>query len=359
MTFSNSQGHKIAILGATGYGGLQLVRLLKNHPFFQITHLAGYTTAGKKWNRLFPFLTLNSNITIETINIEKICQSADYVILSLPNGIASQIVPKLVKENKKILDLSADYRYSSLYKWKNIYVQESDKYNREDDALCKKFVYGLPEWNRELISKTNLVSCPGCFPTSSLLGLLPFLKQGLIETEGIIIDSKTGTSGGGRIPKENLLHSEVSESITAYGVTGHRHTSEIEQLASLISGHNLEIQFTPHLIPMVRGILSTIYSRVRDPGLTAEDCRTLLDSFYRNEPFVDVLKVGTYPSTKWVKNTNKALLSVQVDKRTGRLIILSVIDNLIKGQAGQAIQNLNIMAGIPEETGLPVDTMYP
>ncbi len=359
MSFSKSQSNKIAILGATGYGGIQLVRLLKDHPFFKITFLGGDRTAGQKWNDLFPFINLDFDPIIQKINIKEILEVSDYVILSLPNGIASQILPKLLVENIKIIDLSADYRYKSLDIWKQVYSTEDEKYNRSDYDICHTFTYGLTEWNRELITKSNCVSCPGCFPTSALLGVLPFLKQGLIETEGIIIDSKTGTSGGGRIPKEHLLLSESSEAISAYGVIGHRHTSEIEQFATQVSGHSIELQFTPHLVPMVRGILSTIYSRLRDPGLTADDCRTLLDSFYRNDPFIEVLKVGIYPSTKWVKNTNKALLSVQVDKRTGRLVIMSVIDNLIKGQAGQAIQNLNIMAGISENSGLPTSNFYP
>ena len=359
MKSSNSHQNKIAIIGATGYGGLQIVRLLKDHPFFEISYLGGDRKAGKKWNNLFPFLSLESDPTIQKTNIEEVINLADYVVFALPNGIASQYIPELVNTNVKILDLSADYRYNSLSKWKQIYNLESTKYLREDNELCGKFIYGLPEYNRDKISKSNLISCPGCFPTSSLLPLLPFLKQGLIETEGIIIDSKTGTSGGGRIPKEHLLLSEASDSISAYGVIGHRHTSEIEQIASEVSGQSIDLQFTPHLLPMVRGIFSTVYSRLRDPGLTAEDCRTLLDTFYRKEPFVEVVKVGIYPSTKWVKYTNKAMISVQVDKRNGRLILLSVIDNLIKGQAGQAIQNLNIMAGISEDTGLPLDTYFP
>ena len=217
----------------------------------------------------------------------------------------------------------------------------------------------MPEIYRNEIKKANIVSCPGCFPTASLLPLQPFLKQGLIETDGIIIDAKTGTSGGGRIPKENLLLSECSESISPYGVVGHRHTSEIEQIASAISGKDIQIQFTPHLVPMVRGILSTVYCRLRDPGLTAEDCRIILDTYYRNESFIDVLNVGIYPSTKWVRNTNKAFISVQVDKRTSRLILMCVIDNLLKGQAGQAVQNLNILSGLDEIFSLPEVTFFP
>ena len=186
-----------------------------------------------------------------------------------------------------------------------------------------------------------------------------FLKQGLIENDGLIVDAKTGTSGGGRNPKENMLLSEAGESISPYGVLGHRHTSEIEQQATEVAGQEIQLQFTPHLVPMVRGLLATVYGRLRDPGITAVDCKTVLDTFYRNHPNIGILPVGTYPSTKWVRQTNKALLSVQVDCRTGQVVIMCAIDNLVKGQAGQAIQNLNLMAGLPQETGLPLVCYYP
>ncbi len=359
MAFANSKLNRIGIIGASGYGGLQLVRLLKDHPLFKITYLGGERTAGAKWNDLFPFLALDSNPVIETPNINSISDQVDYVFLSLPNGLASQYVPQLLGKGIRIIDLSADYRYKSLELWKQVYNQEAALYKRTDSQLCNLAVYGLPELNNDLIKDSNLISCPGCFPTASLLPLLPFLKQGLIENEGIIIDAKSGTSGGGRLPKEHLLLAESSETISPYSVIGHRHTSEIEQIATEISGHEIQLQFTPHLVPMVRGLLSTVYSRLRDPGLTAEDCRTLLDTFYRNHPFINILPVGIYPSTKWVKNTNKAFISVQVDKRTGRLVLMNAIDNLIKGQAGQAVQNLNIMANISQEEGLPCQTFYP
>ena len=192
-----------------------------------------------------------------------------------------------------------------------------------------------------------------------MLPLLPFLKQGLIEQDGVIIDAKTGTSGGGRAAKEDLLLAEASESISPYGVVGHRHTSEIEQMASEVAGCGIQLQFTPHLVPMVRGLLSTVYARLRDPGLTAEDCTTVLESFYRHHTCITVLPVGTYPATKWAKHTNRAFLSVQVDNRTGRLVLMSAVDNLMKGQAAQAIQCLNLMAGLPGETGLPLVPFYP
>ncbi len=351
--------NRVAIIGASGYGGLQLVRLLSEHPFFKITFLGGYRSAGRHWNEIAPFLPLDHNPVIEEIDPIQISQRADYALLSLPNGMASQIVPKLLEKNIRVLDLSADYRFHSLDQWKQVYFNESNSFTRNDKELCLEAVYGLTEWNLSKISTARLVSCPGCYPTASLLSILPFLKQGMIDNQGVIIDAKSGTSGGGRMPKENLLNSELSEAISAYSVIGHRHTSEIENIASEIAGKEIQIQFTPHLVPMVRGILSTTYARLRDPGFTAEDCKTVLETFYKDQLSIEVLPVGVYPSTKWVRQTNKAIISVQVDIRTGRLVLISVIDNLIKGQAGQAIQNLNLMASIPKEEGLPLVPYYP
>ncbi len=359
MAFANSQGNRVAIIGATGYGGLQLVRLLTDHPKFKITFLGGERTAGKKWNEVIPFINLSDDLTIEPCNPERISQEADYAFLSLPNGVASQLVPHLIKNDIKVIDLSADYRFKSLDMWKSVYSTEAEKYARDDYQLCNSAIYGLPEFFASEIFKSNLVSCPGCFPTASLLSLIPFLRQGLIDNDGLIIDAKSGSSGGGRNPKEHLLLSECSESIMPYGVIGHRHTREIEELSSFFADANINLQFTPHLVPMVRGILTTVYGRLRDPGLTAEDCTTVLQAFFKDKTFIDVLPVGTYPSTKWVKNTNKALISVQVDKRNGRIVIMCVIDNLLKGQAGQAVQCLNIMAGYDEDIYLPKTNFYP
>lgn len=356
---SPEASNRVAVIGATGYGGLQTIRLLQDHPFFKITFLGGERSSGKRWNALCPFLLLPEDPLIEIPDPDKIASCSDYVILSLPNGVASRLVPDLLSRNLRIVDLSADYRYRSLDQWKHIYVTEEQSMNRDDHDLCSEAVYGLSEWNSKKIASSRIVSSPGCFPTASLLPLLPFLKQGLIEYDGLIIDAKTGTSGGGRIPKESMLLAEASESISPYGVIGHRHTSEIEQQASEVAGVNIQLQFTPHLVPMVRGLLSTVYARLRDPGLTAEDCMTVLETVYRNNPNIGVLPVGTYPSTKWVRQTNKAILSVQVDSRTGRIVLMSALDNLIKGQAGQGIQNLNIMAGIAQETGLPLEPFYP
>ncbi len=353
-------GKRVAVIGASGYGGLQTLRLLLGHPELEIAFLGGERSSGKRWSELVPFLPLPRDLVVHSPDPDAIAAAADLAVLSLPNGLASQLVPPLLERGVRVVDLSADYRYSSLAQWSEVYGAEARQFPRNDSALCEEAVYGLVEWqSAERIAAARLVAAPGCFPTASLLALLPFLKQGLIETGGIVIDAKTGTSGGGRAAKENLLLAEAAEAVAPYGVVGHRHTSEIEQLAGQVAGHGVQVQFTPHLMPMVRGLLATVYARLRDPGLTAEDCTVLLGAAYRNSACVEVLPVGIYPSTKWVRQTNRALLSVQVDKRTGQLIVMSAIDNLIKGQAGQGVQCLNLMAGLEASTGLPLAPFYP
>ena len=349
----------VAIVGATGYGGIQAVNLLKDNKNYNISFIGGNKSAGYRWNQNFPFIYLDSDPLIEQISVDNISKNTDVAILCLPNGIASTLTRDLLDKGIKIIDLSADYRYNSLSDWEKVYLKEASIYKRDDDDLCKEAVYGLPELNQHKISKARLIACPGCYPTSALIPLIPFLSQGIIDNEGIVIDSKSGTSGGGREPNQNLLLSECGEGLSAYGLINHRHTSEIEQIAKFISGSDVEILFTPHLIPFSRGMLSTIYGRLRDPGLTSDDCRIILDNFYRNFKNINVLPVDKFPSTKWVKNTNKNFLSVKVDIRNGRIIILSVIDNLLKGQTGQAIQNLNLINGLSMDDGLEFTTHYP
>ena len=349
----------VAIVGATGYGGIQAVNLLKNNKNFNITYLGGNKSAGSHWNTQFPYIKLHNNPLIQEISINKISDSSDIALLCLPNGLSSTITPNLLKKGIKVIDLSADYRYKSLIEWKKVYGKEDIAFNRSDKILCEEAIYGLPELNEKDISKARLIACPGCYPTSSLLALVPFLSQGIIDSDGIVIDAKSGTSGGGREPKVNLLNSECSEGFSAYSLINHRHTSEIEQILNLVTGNSVEILFTPHLLPMVRGMHCTIYGRLKDPGLTSDDCRIILENYYRNYSNITVLPVGTYPSTKWVKNTNKVYLSCIVDNRNGRIIIISVIDNLIKGQTGQALQNLNLISGLPLNDELDFPSFYP
>lgn len=344
----------VAIVGASGYGGVQLVRLLTEHPHTKITYLGGESSAGKPYSDLYPHLFHCVDLTIEPVDVDLIASKAQVVFLSLPNGLALDIAQPLLEKGCKVLDLSADFRFRDLATYCQWYGTE-----RQDDQLMAQAVYGLPELYRDKIRSASLVGCPGCYPTASLLGISPLLKQGLVLPETLIIDAKSGTSGGGRQGKINLLLAEADSSLGAYGVARHRHTPEIEQICSDLAGQSVQVQFTPHLIPMPRGILATIYATLRDPGLVREDLITIYQAFYRNSPWVKILPPGIYPQTKWACGTNLCYIGIEVDERTGRVIIMSAIDNLMKGQAGQAVQCLNLMSGWSETEGLPQLAFYP
>jgi N-acetyl-gamma-glutamyl-phosphate reductase len=344
----------IGIVGASGYGGVQLVKLLLEHPQVEIAYLGGDSSAGKQYSSIYPHLDHCVDLSVEKIDVDAIAERCAAVFLGLPNGLACDLAPALIAKGCKVLDLSADYRFSNLDTYTDWYKKE-----RTDQDTAKSAVYGLPELFREQIKQAQLVGCPGCYPTASLLALSPLLKQGLVDPSTAIIDAKSGTSGGGRQGKISMLLSEADNSIGAYGVASHRHTPEIEQICSILARQEVTVQFTPHLVPMVRGILSTVYATLRDPGLIREDLITIYNAFYRSSPFVKILSSGIYPQTKWACGTNLAYIGIQVDRRTGRVIVLSAIDNLIKGQAGQAVQCLNLMMGWSESLGLPKLGFYP
>ena len=350
----DSQKIPVGIVGASGYGGVQLVRLLLEHPAVEIVYLGGDSSAGKEFAELYPHLGHRIKLGIESVDLETIASRCQVVFLGLPNGLACKIAPVLLEKGCKVLDLSADYRFSDLDTYTAWYKTE-----RTDRVTAARAVYGLPELYREQIKNSSLIGCPGCYPTASILALAPLLKQGLVLPETAIIDAKSGTSGGGRQGKINLLLAEADNSLGAYGVAKHRHTPEIEQICSNLAGSELKVQFTPHLIPMVRGILSTIYATLRDPGLVREDLITIYSAFYRSSPFVKILPNGIYPQTKWACGTNLCYIGVEVDPRTDRVIVISAIDNLIKGQAGQAVQCLNLIMGWEENLGLPQLSFYP
>jgi N-acetyl-gamma-glutamyl-phosphate reductase len=350
----NSEKTSVGIVGASGYGGVQLVRLLVEHPQIEIVYLGGDSSAGKEYGDLYPHLQHRIPNKIEAIDLETIASRCDVVFLGLPNGLACNLAPDLIAKGCKVLDLSADYRFKDLDTYTTWY-----KTDRKDVETSANAVYGLPELYRNEIANSNLIGCPGCYPTASLLALAPLLKQGLVELNSIIIDAKSGTSGGGRQGKIHLLLAEADNSLGAYGVAKHRHTPEIEQICSDLVRSEVKLQFTPHLIPMPRGILATVYGTLTDPGLVTDDLLTVYSAFYRKSNFVKVLDRGIYPQTKWACGTNLAYLGLEVDSRTGRIIVISAIDNLIKGQAGQAVQCLNIMMGWPEDLGLPTLSFYP
>ncbi|MBD2069298.1 N-acetyl-gamma-glutamyl-phosphate reductase [Leptolyngbya sp. FACHB-671] len=344
----------VGIVGASGYGGVQLVRLLVEHSEVELVYLGGESSAGKSFADLYPHLGHRVNLTVEALDLETIGDRCEVVFLSLPNGLAYKMAPTLLQKGCKVLDLSADYRFDDLETYRAWYGGD-----RTDQAVAETAVYGLPEIYRDRIAEAQLVGCPGCHVTASLLALSPLMKQGLVVPETAVIDAKTGTSGGGRQAKTHLLLAEADNSISAYGVARHRHTPEIEQVCSALAGHEVMVQFTPHLIPMVRGLLATVYATLRDPGLVTDDLITIYQAFYRASPWVKVLPSGTYPQTKWACGTNLCYIGIEVDPRTDRIIVMSAIDNLMKGQAGQAIQCLNLMMGWKETLGLPQLSFYP
>jgi N-acetyl-gamma-glutamyl-phosphate reductase len=344
----------VGIVGASGYGGVQLVRLLTEHPEVELAYLGGQSSAGKSFAEIYPHLGHRVDLTVEAVDADAIADRCEVVFLSLPNGLGWQIAPKLLSKGCKVLDLSADYRFANLDTYQAWYGSD-----RTDTDTVAQAVYGLPELYRDRIRNAQLVGCPGCYPTASLLAIAPILKQGLIVPESLVVDAKSGTSGAGRKAKTNLLLAEADSSLAAYGIARHRHTPEIEQICGDLAGHEMTIQFTPHLIPMVRGILSTVYSNLRDPGLVREDLLTVYSAFYRSSPWVKVLPAGTYPQTKWACGTNLCYIGVEVDPRTDRAIAISAIDNLMKGQAGQSVQCMNLMMGWDETLGLPQLSFYP
>lgn len=354
MDTGSGEKVSVAVVGASGYGGVQLIRLLMDHPHAEVVYLGGDSSAGQLYGDLYPHLGHRIKLTIEPINLDEISRRAQVVFLALPNGLAAEMAAPLVEKGCKVLDLSADYRFTDLGTYEHWYGQA-----RTDQALAAKAVYGLPELHHSRLVNAQLVGCPGCYPTASLLALAPLLKQGFIRTDSVIIDAKSGTSGGGRQGKIPMLLSEADGSIGAYGIAHHRHTPEIEQICCELSGQDMMVQFTPHLVPMPRGILATVYANLRDPGLVGEDLITIFSAFYRTSPWIRVLPVSVFPQTKWACGTNLCYIGVEVDERTGRVIVVSAIDNLIKGQAGQAIQCLNVMMGWDETLGLPQLTFYP
>lgn len=344
---------KVSILGATGYTGVELVRILKFHPEVEIVSLTTQSYVGKSFWEVFPHFYGFLDKICKEENIDEIIEKSDCIFTALPHGHVMNFAEKVIKENKVLIDLGADFRikdYKTYETWYKIEHKAKD--------LLPYSVYGLCEIYREEIRKAKLIANPGCYPTSIILGLAPLLKNKLVNTEDIIIDSKSGVSGAGRSLSLNTHFCEVNENIKAYSVPNHRHIPEIEQELSLLAGEDIKISFTPHLIPITRGILSTIYTRLKNT-ISQEEIIKLYKDFYRNERFIRILPQGILPSTKNVAGTNFCDIGIVLDERTKRVIIISAIDNLIKGAVGQAVQNMNIVFGSEEDEGLRNISIYP
>jgi N-acetyl-gamma-glutamyl-phosphate reductase len=342
---------RVAILGASGYTGAELVRLLLRHPYVDIVALSADRQAGLRISQSFPHLTdekLPAMAKIEDIDWAKI----DFAFCCLPHGLTQETVSKLPR-HVRIVDLSADFRLRDLDAYAQWYGHQ-----HLAPALQAEAIYGLTEIHRDRIQKARLVANPGCYPTAAQLPLIPLLEQGLIAAEDIIIDAKSGVTGAGRDAKQGNLFAEVAEGIHAYGVGQHRHAPEIEQGLSDAAGQKIVVNFTPHLVPMSRGILCSMYVKCAKAA-TPEDLRAALTSRYSREPFVRVLPAGASPATRNVRGSNFCLMSVFADRLPGRAIVLSAEDNLVKGASGQAIQNMNVMMGWPEDTALEQLPLFP
>ncbi|MGL4737368.1 MAG: N-acetyl-gamma-glutamyl-phosphate reductase [Cellulosilyticaceae bacterium] len=341
---------KVAILGSTGYVGEELVRLLYNHPKVELVTLSSHSYVGKSYTDVYPhFNELISETCVED-DLSQI--DVDILFVALPHGHASKWVTPNLLAKTKVIDLGADFRLS-----KNAY----DKWYavaHEGEQLLEEAVYGLTEWNRGKVKEAQLIANPGCYVTCSLLTLLPLVKEGIIKTKSIIIDAKSGVTGAGRALNLGTHFTECNESIKAYNVTTHRHTPEIDEQLSEIGGKDSKVIFTPHLVPMNRGILTTIYADLLQP-LDEEDIKAIYMKYYGQEQFVRVLGSSQIAETRWVKGSNYCDISFKIDADTGRIICVSAIDNMMKGAAGQAVQNMNVMMGWEEHTGINMPPLFP
>ena len=342
---------RIGILGASGYTGAELIRLLARHSAADIRLLSAERSAGKPVDAVFPHL---GGLDLpRLIHIDDADWSAlDLVFCALPHGTTQEVIAALPR-HLKVVDLSADFRLHDLATYETWYGHA-----HRAPELQREAVYGLTEIKRDAIRGARLCANPGCYPTASQLPLIPLLEAGLIEAEDIVIDAKSGVSGAGRAAKESSLFAEVAEGIHAYGVASHRHAPEIEQGLEEAAGRPVAVTFTPHLVPMNRGILATTYVRLAK-GESATELRRVLAERYADEPFVEVLPLGSVPATRHVRGSNHCLIGVVADRVPGRAILISVIDNLVKGASGQAVQNMNLMSGLPETLGLEQPALFP
>lgn len=344
---------KVFICGGSGYTGGELLRILSNHPEVFVAGVTSERSAGKSVKDLFPQLHNYANLVYEHLNPIENLKKADLFFMALPHGESQRAVDFFFQHGKKVIDLSADYRLRDPMTYKEWY-----NVRHAFQTTLKRAVYGLPEIYRNKIKKAKLIANPGCYPTGAILGLLPALRNTLIDISSIVIDSKSGTSGAGRKAEVSVSYCEVNEGFKAYAIGTHRHTPEIEQELSLVSGKEIVVNFTPHLLPVDRGILTTIYAPLLKKASVSEILKKYNDA-YRKEPFVRVLDYGLYPNIKHVRGTNFCDIGLKVNERTSTLIIVTAIDNLVKGASGQAVHNMNIMMGFDEKTALDAVALFP
>ena len=344
---------KAGIIGATGYAGGELARLLLQREDVQILWYGSRSYVGQKYASVYPNLFQIVEDSCQDDSLKELADRADVVFTATPQGFCASIIEEEILSKVKVIDLSADFRIKDQAVYEKWY-----KLEHKSPQFLGEAVYGLPEVNREKIREARLIANPGCFPTCSFLAVYPLVKEGLVDPNTLIIDAKSGTSGAGRGAKMDNLYCEVNESIKAYGVGTHRHTPEIEEQLSYAAGKPVTISFTPHLVPMNRGILVTAYASLNGK-VTEEEARAAYEKYYRDEYFVRLLEPGAVPQTRWVEGSNFADVNFKIDPRTNRVVMMGAIDNMVKGAAGQAIQNMNLMFGLPEQTGLKQLPMFP
>jgi N-acetyl-gamma-glutamyl-phosphate reductase len=342
---------RVGVVGATGYAGAELVRILSGHPQVELTILTSRQFAGVKFDAVYPAMAGRVNLTCEELVIGQVCDKADIVFLALPHQLPMTLVPEFVKRNVRVVDLSADFRFNDAAAYESAYQPHTA------GELLERAVYGLSEIYFEDIRSAILVGNPGCYPTSALLPLIPLVKAGFLDLNTLIVDSKSGVSGAGRSLSLTSHFCEVNESLKAYKVASHRHNAEMDAILSREAEQTVQLTFVPHLIPMSRGMLTTIYA-TPVKGVKAKDIRNCLAAAYSDHAFIRLCEEGRVPDTLHVKGSNFCDIGFELDKRTHRLILISAIDNLVKGAAGQAVQNMNIMLDIEETAGL-IPIPYP
>ena len=344
---------KVGIIGSTGYAGGELVRILTGHKDAQIQWYGSRSYIDKKYSDVYQNMFQIVDAVCMDDNMEELAEQVDVIFTATPQGLCASLVSEEILSKVKIIDLSADFRLKDVKVYEEWY-----KIGHQAPQFLEEAVYGLCEVNREEIRSARLVANPGCYTTCSILTAYPLVKEGLIDLSTLIIDAKSGTSGAGRGAKLPNLFCEVNENMKAYGVASHRHTPEIEEQLGYAAGERVVLSFTPHLVPMNRGILATEYAKLTRE-VSWEDVKAVYDKYYGDEKFIRVLDRGVYPETKWVEGSNYVDIGFQIDPRTGRIIMMGAIDNLVKGAAGQAVQNMNLMFGLRENEGLDLVPMFP
>lgn len=344
---------KVGIIGATGYAGGELVRLLMGHREAEIMWYGSRSYIGEKYSEVYRNMFQIVDAACMDDNMEELANQVDVIFTATPQGLCASLVTEQILSKVKVIDLSADFRIKDVKTYEEWY-----QIPHKSPQFIGEAVYGLCEMNRGDIREARLIANPGCYPTCSTLAIYPLVKEGLIDPSTIIIDAKSGTSGAGRGAKVDQLYCEVNENIKAYAVAAHRHTPEIEEQLGYGAGERVCINFTPHLIPMNRGILITAYASLKK-GVTGEEVRSVYERYYAEEPFVRVLEREMWPQTKWVEGSNYVDVNFKVDARTNRIIMMGAMDNLVKGAAGQAVQNMNLMFGLDEGMGLRQVPLFP